>query len=168
MGGIIQWFSCELHAWPACSHEAPALSAVLLKLSTGVFLLLAVHLCSTVSSPHSSAASSDWQLLYLCVSLALTIPLTHHCLVKCMTRNVHQNQVAAITSLQKPCNSVIFLWSTCRKSHRNSSQTAVNFSLIYYFCTAYKHEMISCNWRKISDEQVVNILWFLKQPVRLR
>lgn len=79
MGRIIQWFSCELHAWPACSIEVPSLSAVLLKLSTGVSLLPAVHLCGTVPSSHSSAAINDWQLLDFCVSLTVVVLLAHHC-----------------------------------------------------------------------------------------
>lgn len=79
MGGIIQWFSCELHAWPACGNEVPTLSTVLLKLSAGVSLLLAVHLCSTVSSPCSSATS--WWLT-AAVSLSNSfyrVLWAHHC-----------------------------------------------------------------------------------------
>lgn len=59
MGGIIQWFSCELHAWLARSHKVPSLSAVLLNRSTGVSLL------PVTSFP----PSDDWKTVPHCITV---------------------------------------------------------------------------------------------------
>lgn len=66
MGGIKPCFSCELHAWPDCSDEAPSLSAALFKAcSSSVSLLSAFSLCCAVSSSHLCTISVDWRLRYV-------------------------------------------------------------------------------------------------------
>lgn len=80
MGGIIPWFSCELHAWPARSHKVPSLSVALLNPSTGVsslpvtsFLPCPRWLTDCIALHHCSFYANILPLLGCYVSTKLSI-----------------------------------------------------------------------------------------------
>lgn len=98
MGGIIQWFSCELHAWPARSHKVPSLSVALLKPSTGVSSL---PVTSFLPCPR-------W--LTDCITL-------HHCSFYANILPLLRWYVSTNCPLEdSDCRFILSLWAYCWKA----------------------------------------------------